>query len=96
MSLVTRDYENYSYSIFFDDLVKLKSRQLWKRVGTIKLHISDKKNDMTIEYDLTYIPHYTMMLLNNDYGDSATNVSIGIDTDHLMYKTVRTVPHHRT
>ena len=27
MSLVTRDYENYSYSIFFDDLVKLKSRQ---------------------------------------------------------------------
>ena len=51
---------------------------------------------MTIEYDPTYIPHYTTMLLNNDYGDSASNVSIGIDTDHLMYKTVRTVPHHRT
>ena len=53
MSLVTSDYENYSYSIFFDDLVKLKSRQLWKRVGTIKLHISDKKK----RYDDRIRPH---------------------------------------
>ena len=39
MSLVTRDYENYSYSIFFDDLVKLKSRQLRKHVGTITVNM---------------------------------------------------------
>ena len=93
MSLVTRDYENYSYSIFFDDLVKLKSRQLRKHVGTITLNISEK-NDMSFEYDPTNILHYTTMPLNNDCGDSASNISIGIDTDHLMYKTVRTVPHH--
>jgi len=41
---------------------------------------------MTFEYDPTYIPHYTTMPMNNDYDDSASNVSIGIDTDHFMYK----------
>jgi len=54
MSLVTRDYENYSYSIFFEDLEKLRSRQLRKHVGTITLYISEK-NDMSFEYDPTYI-----------------------------------------
>ena len=46
MSLAARDYENYSYSIFVDDLVKLKSRQvryMWVLLQLLYLDLLDDK-----------------------------------------------------
>jgi len=51
-----------------------------------KLHISSTISDMKIEYDSTYIPNYTIMHPNYDYGDYASCVSLGINNPNIKWK----------
>jgi hypothetical protein len=83
MPLAAKDYEYHSYFHRSNDFVMMKSRQHLNDAVLLHFTYHPQKNDMTIEYDPTNILHYTTMSLNNDYGDFASNISIGIDTDHL-------------
>ena len=82
MPLAAKDNEYHSYYLPLNDFVMLKSRQHLNDAVLLHFIYHPQQNDMTIEYDPTYVLHYTTMLPSYDYCDSASYVSIGINTYH--------------